>query len=154
MLLRIIAVGTRMPEWVAIAVRDYARRMPKECRLEVTEIDLARRGSDIARATKEEGARQLAAVGARDRVIALCVEGKQWSTPELAQRLGQWRNEGRDISFLIGGPDGLDPACLERAEFRWSLSALTYPHALVRVVLAEQLYRAWTILQGHPYHRE
>ncbi|MCA9052629.1 MAG: 23S rRNA (pseudouridine(1915)-N(3))-methyltransferase RlmH, partial [Planctomycetaceae bacterium] len=90
----------------------------------------------------------------RDRVIALCVEGQRWSTPQLAERLDDWRLEGRDVAFLVGGPDGLSPACLERAELKWSLSPLTLPHGLVRVVVAEQLYRAWSILSGHPYHRE
>jgi 23S rRNA (pseudouridine1915-N3)-methyltransferase len=122
--------------------------------VELVEIPIAQRGRDTARAKQEEGARLLEALEPRDRVISLSVEGKRWSTPELAERLGQWRHEARDTAFLIGGPDGLDQACLDKAETAWSLSPLTLPHALVRVVLAEQLYRAWSILSGHPYHRE
>jgi len=154
MKLRLIAVGTRMPDWVIAGMRDYAKRLPRDCPLELVEAPLARRGADVARGKQEEGDRQLAAVGSRDRVIALCVEGQRWSTPQLAERLDDWRLEGRDVAFLVGGPDGLSPACLERAELKWSLSPLTLPHGLVRVVVAEQLYRAWSILSGHPYHRE
>jgi 23S rRNA (pseudouridine1915-N3)-methyltransferase len=154
MKLRILAVGTRMPDWVEAGVADYVRRMPKDCRIELTEVPLAQRGKDVARGKLEEGEKLLAAVGSRDRVICLTVEGKRWSTPELADRLSGWRQEGRDVCLLIGGPDGLDAACLARAETQWSLSPLTLPHALVRVVLAEQLYRAWSVLTGHPYHRE
>jgi 23S rRNA (pseudouridine1915-N3)-methyltransferase len=154
MKLRIIAVGTRMPEWVEAGYRDYARRMPRDCRLELVEVPLSQRGRDVARGRLEEGERLLKALGPRDRVVCLCVEGARWSTPDLASRLKGWRQDGRDVSLLIGGPDGLDPACLERAETAWSLSPLTLPHALVRVVVAEQLYRAWSLLSGHPYHRE
>lgn len=154
MKLRIIAVGTRTPGWVAAGFEDYARRMPRECRLELVEVPLAQRGKDVVRGKQEEGARLLAAVGPRERVVCLCVEGRSWSTPELAERLASWRQEGRDVAFLIGGPEGLDAACLTRGEARWSLSALTLPHALVRVVAAEALYRAWSVLAGHPYHRE
>jgi 23S rRNA (pseudouridine1915-N3)-methyltransferase len=154
MKLRILTVGTRMPGWVVEAVGDYVKRMPKDCRLEVVEVPVAQRGREVARAKQDEGERLLASIGPRDRVICLTVEGKRWSTPELAERLGQWRHEGRDVSLLIGGPDGLSPACLARCEQQWSLSPLTLPHALARVVVAEQLYRAWSILAGHPYHRE
>ncbi|MFV0446129.1 MAG: 23S rRNA (pseudouridine(1915)-N(3))-methyltransferase RlmH [Planctomycetaceae bacterium] len=154
MKLRIIAVGQRMPEWVVTAMADYIKRMPRDCRLELVEVAISQRGKDTVRGKLEEGERLLAAVGSRDRVICLDVKGKSWSTPELSQRLDHWRHEGRDTSFLIGGPDGLSPACLQRAELSWSLSPLTLPHALARVVVAEQLYRAWSILAGHPYHRE
>ena len=101
----------------------------------------------------QESKRILSQIDASDHVVALDVIGKSWSTPELAEHLASWQQLGSDISLVIGGPDGLDPACLQRANQRWSLSALTLPHPLVRVMLAEQLYRAWTILQNHPYHR-
>ncbi len=143
-----------MPDWVVAGFADYAKRMPKELRLELVEVPLARRGNDVVRARQEEGAKLLAAVGPRDRVICLCVEGKRWSTRDLADRIAAWQQEGRDIALLVGGPDGLDQACLDRAEGTWSLSPLTLPHALVRVVVAEQVYRGWSILSGHPYHRE
>ncbi len=94
-----------------------------------------------------------AAIPATDRVVALDLSGKEWSTPQLAQALERWLTEGRNVSLLGGGPAGLAPACLARADDRWRLSALTFPHPLVRIVLAEQIYRAWSILQHHPYHR-
>ncbi len=134
-------------------MRDYLRRFPRDCRLERVEIPLARRTGDVARTRREEGERLLAALGPRDRVISLCVDGECWTTEALSGKLAGWRQTGRDVAFLIGGPDGLDPLCLQRSECRWSLSPLTLPHALVRVIVAEQLYRAWSILSGHPYHR-
>ena len=155
MRLRILAVGTRMPAWVVTAVHDYARRLPPELVLEVVEIPLGRRGKGIDPATVVAAESQvlLKAVGARDTLVALDVAGEPWSTPRLAARLAGWQAAGGNCCLLVGGPDGLDQACLQRAHFRWSLSALTLPHPLVRVVLAEQLYRAWTINAGHPYHR-
>ncbi|MBK8133503.1 MAG: 23S rRNA (pseudouridine(1915)-N(3))-methyltransferase RlmH [Gammaproteobacteria bacterium] len=155
MRLRILAVGTRMPAWVEAAVHDYARRLPPELMLEVVEIPLGRRGkgTDPAAAIAAESQALLKAVGARDTLVALDVAGESWSTPRLAAQLAGWQAAGGNCCLLVGGPDGLDPACLQRAHARWSLSALTLPHPLVRVVLAEQLYRAWTINAGHPYHR-
>jgi 23S rRNA (pseudouridine1915-N3)-methyltransferase len=154
MKLRIIAAGTRMPAWVNDGTLEYARRLPREYHLDIVEIPLASAKRGVTRALQEEGARMLAVLGARDRVVALAIEGQRLSTTELARRLDQWQQDGRDVAFLIGGPEGLASACLERAELRWSLSPLTFPHALVRVLLVEQLYRAWTVLRGHPYHRE
>ncbi|KAB7628267.1 23S rRNA (pseudouridine(1915)-N(3))-methyltransferase RlmH [Alkalilimnicola sp. S0819] len=155
MRLLIISPGGRMPAWVAEGFRDYANRMPPQLRLELMEIALAKRGknADLRRARDEEGARMLAAVPEQARVVALDVQGKPWSTEQLATRLQDWLQDGRDIALLVGGPDGLSPGCLARAEARWSLSALTLPHMLVRVLLAEQLYRAWTVTENHPYHR-
>jgi 23S rRNA (pseudouridine1915-N3)-methyltransferase len=152
----ILAVGTRMPDWVTQAVAEYGRRMPRELRLEWREIPLGRRGKgqDPALARDQEGERLLQALPAGDQVIALDVDGVPWSTPQLAQRLSAWQMSGDNVSLLIGGPDGLAPACLARSTQRWSLGPLTLPHPLVRVVLAEQLYRAWTITVNHPYHRE
>lgn len=155
MRLRLVAAGTRMPGWVEEGFRDYAGRMPRECRLELKGIPLGRRAkkADPARAMAEEGRRMLAAAEGCRRVC-LDVRGQSVDTPALARRLEGWLQGGRDIALLIGGPDGLDPACLEGADWRWSLSPLTLPHALVRVLVAEQLYRAWSILSGHPYHRD
>ena len=151
----LIAIGTRMPEWVNEGYREYARRLPRECRLKLTEIPLGQRARSktVERAVAEEGKRMLAEISPGEHVIALDVKGRNWSTEQLAVQFQQWMLAGRDISLLVGGPDGLSAPCLERAQQRWSLSPLTLPHALVRVLLAEQLYRAWTLTVGHPYHR-
>jgi 23S rRNA (pseudouridine1915-N3)-methyltransferase len=153
--LRLVAVGTRMPGWVDEGFREYAGRMPRECRLELREVALGRRsrGSDTARAMADEGERLLAASADCLRVC-LDVRGTQVDTPGLARRLAGWLQGGRDVALLVGGPDGLAEPCLQAAKWRWSLSPLTLPHGLVRVLLAEQLYRAWTVLSGHPYHRD
>jgi 23S rRNA (pseudouridine1915-N3)-methyltransferase len=155
MRISVIAVGTRMPDWVEAGIGEYSKRLPAEINFEIREIALAKRGknADVARAIQQEGAAMLAAITARDVVIALDVLGKTVSTENLATALRDWQMHGDNISLLIGGPDGLARECLARADQRWSLSALTLPHPLVRVVLAEQLYRAWTINNNHPYHR-
>ena len=144
-----------MPAWVKEGYREYARRLPRECRLNLTEIPLGQRGGskNPERAVAEEGKRMLAEISPGEHVIALDVKGRNWSTEQLAVQFQQWMLAGRGISLLVGGPDGLSAPCLERAQQRWSLSPLTLPHALVRVLLAEQLYRAWTVTVGHPYHR-
>ncbi len=155
MQLRILAVGGKMPAWVNEGVDEYGKRLPRELSLTWREIPLAKRGKD-ANADKlraAEGEQLLKAIPAGDKVIALDVQGKRLSTDALAEHLRDWQMSGNNYSFLIGGPDGLAPECLARADWRWSLSDLTLPHPLVRVVLAEQLYRAWTITVNHPYHR-
>ncbi|HAJ92113.1 MAG TPA: 23S rRNA (pseudouridine(1915)-N(3))-methyltransferase RlmH [Gammaproteobacteria bacterium] len=155
MRIHLIAVGTRMPAWVVDAYREYAKRLPRECALHLVEIPLGKRRKShgSAQAAEEEGRHLLASLPKDCTVIALDVLGNSWSTEALAVRLQDWLGSGRDVALLVGGPDGLSAACLARADLKWSLSALTYPHSLVRVVLAEQLYRAWTITAGHPYHR-
>lgn len=155
MRIRLIAVGTKMPKWVEQGIDEYCKRLPPELKLEIKEIALGKRGkgADIQRAIKTEGQQMLAAIGQHDRVIALDVKGKPWSTEQLAGELRDWQREGDNISLLVGGPDGLADECLQRANQRWSLSALTLPHPIVRIVLSEQLYRAWTINNNHPYHR-
>jgi 23S rRNA (pseudouridine1915-N3)-methyltransferase len=155
MRIHLLAVGTRMPGWVEQGYREYARRLPRECTLQLVEIPVGRRSRSQAAATAqlEEGRQLLAAVPKDCTVIALDVAGQGWSTAELAAQFGVWLGSGRDVALLVGGPDGLAPDCLARAERRWSLSALTFPHALVRILVAEQLYRAWSILNHHPYHR-
>ena len=154
MKLRLLAAGTRMPDWVKAGFAEYASRMPRECRLELQEIALGRRGGKGGpRAVAEEGERMLKSIRPEDRTVALDVRGRTVDTEGLARRLADWLQDGRDVVFAVGGPDGLAPAVLERAEWRWSLSPLTLPHGLVRIVLAEQLYRATTVLAGHPYHR-
>jgi len=152
---RIIAVGTKMPAWVAEGYKDYSKRLPRDFTVEVVELGLGPRGKNAStsKAIAKEGEQMLAAIPAGDKVIALDVKGKPWSTERLAGNLADWRMEGYNYSLLIGGPDGLAPECLARADLKWSLSALTLPHPLVRIVLIEQLYRAWTILNNHPYHK-
>lgn len=155
MRISVIAVGTRMPAWVTQAIAEYTRRLPRELNVVWTEIPLAKRGKDAAAQQwrASEGEQILKAIAPGERVIALAVDGKRLCTEQLAQNLSAWRLSGDNYSLVIGGPDGLSPACLARAEQCWSLSDLTLPHPLVRVVLAEQLYRAWTITVNHPYHR-
>jgi 23S rRNA (pseudouridine1915-N3)-methyltransferase len=153
--IHLLAVGTRMPSWVVEGYREYTKRLPRECSLHLVEIPPAKRHKSmtVVQARQQEGQALLAALPKDCKVVALDVRGKPWSTETLAAQLDDWLVSGRDVALLVGGPDGLSDACLERADQRWSLSALTYPHALVRIVLAEQLYRAWTISTGHPYHR-
>ena len=156
MRIHLLTAGTRLPSWINQGFADYAARLPPECRLILKEIPLgaARRTGDTAKAMTEEAARLLAAVPPRAQVIALDVRGRAFSSGDLAQQLNHWLQDGRDLALLVGGPDGLAPECLARADLKWSLSSLTLPHGLVRVVVAEQLYRAWSILKHHPYHRE
>ena len=144
-----------MPAWVVDAYQEYAKRLPRECTLQLVEIALSKRRKSQTpeQAAEEEGQQMLASLPKDCTVVALDVRGNSWSTAALAVRLQDWLGSGRDVALLVGGPDGLSAACLARADLRWSLSALTFPHPLVRVVLAEQLYRAWTINAGHPYHR-
>lgn len=155
MRIKLIAVGTKMPSWVEQGYQEYARRMPADFSLQLVEIPPGHRGkgADIQKAMRKEGELMMAAIPAKDKVIALEVLGKPWSTEQLADKAGQWRMEGYNISLLVGGPDGLAPECVARADAKWSLSALTLPHPLVRVLLSEQLYRAWSIINNHPYHR-
>jgi 23S rRNA (pseudouridine1915-N3)-methyltransferase len=156
MRLSIIAVGTRMPGWVEQGIDEYGKRLPRELQLQWKEIPLGHRGkgSSAEQACEKEGELILKAIPKGDRVIALDVLGKQRTTGQLAQELEQWQMSGDNYSLLIGGPDGLSQSCLRKASQRWSLSQLTLPHPLVRILLAEQLYRAWTITVNHPYHRD
>ena len=145
MRVRILAVGTRMPAWVTTAYEDYTRRLRSGMRVDLEEL--------AVKSKAEEEKRLLDRVG-DDYVVALDEHGKSLTTPQLAHWLSERIQDGRNLSFLIGGPDGLGPEILKRAAWKWSLSALTFPHAMVRVMLAEQLYRAHSVLHNHPYHRE
>ncbi len=153
--LHLLTVGTRLPAWINAGVAEYLNRLPAEYRVQLHEIPVSKRSktTDITRAVREEGVRMLAAVPAQAEVIALEVTGRAWSTEQLADTLADWQQNGRDIALCIGGPDGLAPEVRERATRQWSLSPLTLPHGLVRIIVAEQLYRAWSILHNHPYHR-
>lgn len=155
MRLVMLAVGTRMPRWVSEGFDTYRRRLPPHLRLELEEIAPGPRRprTDPGAAVLQEGEQLLRRLSGPQHVVALDERGTQHSTAELATALADWQTRVPRVSLLVGGPDGLAPACRERADELWSLSRLTLPHALVRVLVAEQLYRAWTILQGHPYHR-
>jgi 23S rRNA (pseudouridine1915-N3)-methyltransferase len=155
MLIRLIAAGTRLPGWVNEGFREYSGRLGPELRLELREIAVTHRSKNAAidRVRGEEGRRMLEAVSPGMYLGVLDVAGRALSSEQLARWLAQRLADGRDVALLIGGPDGLDPECIRRAEFRWSLSPLTFPHALVRLLVAEQLYRAASILKSHPYHR-
>jgi len=152
---RLIAAGTRLPDWINQGFREYQKRLRAPLVLELSEIPLGTRqaGDDPKRAIAREGSKMLGALGPNDYVVALEVTGPSMTTEELSAWLSVRLREARPLAMLIGGPDGLAPECRQRADRSWSLSPLTLPHALVRVVVAEQLYRAMSLLAGHPYHR-
>ena len=155
MKLIVIAVGQRMPDWVEQGWQEYARRMPADCALELREIKAEPRsgGKTAAQMMQAEAKRIDAAIPAQALRIALDERGKDLTTVKLAQELERWRGEGRDIAILVGGPDGLDADLKQSCHGMLRLSSLTLPHPLVRILLAEQLYRAWSVMTGHPYHR-
>jgi 23S rRNA (pseudouridine1915-N3)-methyltransferase len=156
MQIKIIAVGKKMPAWVTDAYQEYAKRFPNNFNVILQEINTEKRhkNSVIESLINKEGGEILAHIAADDIVIALDEHGKEWTSVALSEKLQSWHDLNQSAVFLIGGPDGLADACKKRANFIWSLSQLTLPHPIVRIVLIEQLYRAVTILQGHPYHRE
>jgi 23S rRNA (pseudouridine1915-N3)-methyltransferase len=155
MQIHLISIGNRMPLWVQQGYQDYAKRMPRECELVLKEIAPGSRGknSDIARIVRDEGERMLQAMPPGTHPVALDLDGKSWSTAELAEALKRWLESGRNIALLVGGPEGLSEAARRSARESWSLSRLTFPHPLVRIIVAEQIYRAWSLLHHHPYHR-
>ncbi|MEY3660037.1 MAG: 23S rRNA (pseudouridine(1915)-N(3))-methyltransferase RlmH [Pseudohongiellaceae bacterium] len=155
MRLTLVSVGQRMPAWVEAGIVEYQKRLPREFELRLVEVPLAQRSKTVslAQAVEREGEACLRAIPAGDFVVALDVLGKPLGTEALATRIGTLRDEGRDLCLLVGGPDGLAETCLRRADATWSLSLLTFPHPLVRLIVAEQVYRVWTLLKGHPYHR-
>ncbi|TMS57608.1 23S rRNA (pseudouridine(1915)-N(3))-methyltransferase RlmH [Imbroritus primus] len=155
MQLLIVAVGHKMPTWIEQGFDEYAKRMPPELRIVLKEIRPEQRSSSRTAATvmQLEAARIEAALPKQCRIIALDERGKDWSTMQLADALTGWQREGGDVALLIGGADGLDPALKQRADMLLRVSSLTLPHGMVRVLLAEQLYRAWSITRNHPYHR-
>jgi 23S rRNA (pseudouridine1915-N3)-methyltransferase len=151
----LIAAGTRLPEWINLGFEEYRRRLRTPLVLELQEIAVATRraGDDPKRAVHREGTDMLAVIGRDDYVVALEVGAKMMSTEQVSSWLSERLLAARPLALLIGGPDGLSPECRERAEQSWSLSPLTLPHGLVRVVVAEQIYRAMSLKAGHPYHR-
>lgn len=156
MRIHILAVGQKMPGWVSEGYDEFCKRLPREYTPILKEIPPGKRSksADPARAMQEEAERLLQALPKECIVVVLDERGKPWTTRQLAGQMGEWTQSGRDVALLIGGPDGLAKEVKQRADLSWSLSALTLPHALVRVVLAEQLYRAWSLLTNHPYHRD
>ena len=155
MKLKLVAVGTKMSDWVKAGCNEYSKRMPAELRIESVDIPLGSRGKNQpkAKAIETESQGLLRAISNNDFVVALDVLGQSMSTEKLAKQLDNWQMNGQNVCLMVGGPDGLSSQCLARANLRWSLSDLTLPHPLVRIVLMEQLYRAWTINNNHPYHR-
>lgn len=155
MKIRLLTITHKSPSWIQEGYEEYAKRLPASYALELIEIPAEKRGTnaDLKRITEREGEKMLAVIKPNHRVIALDVKGKLWSTEDLAQHLANWQQDGRSIDLLVGGPEGLASSCLQKAEEKWSLSPLTFPHIIVRLIVAEQIYRAWSILQNHPYHR-
>lgn len=153
--IRLLAVGDRQPSWVDDAVGKYTERFPRDWKFRTDTIPTARRNKNDKSQTAKgvEGEQILAKLNAAEQVVLLDERGKQLTSAVLATRLADWQRERCDLCFVVGGPDGISDACRQRANFVWSLSDLTLPHGLVRVLLAEQLYRAWSLQTGHPYHR-
>jgi 23S rRNA (pseudouridine1915-N3)-methyltransferase len=155
MKIRLLVIGTRPEDWVRDAVNLYLARLPAHLKPELVEIPLSLRssGGDPAVARAKEGQRIIQRIKPGDFVVALDERGRGWSSTELSRELARWQNHQPSVALVIGGPEGLADEVTARANQSWSLSALTFPHGLARVIVVEQLYRAWTILQGHPYHK-
>ena len=155
MKIRLLTITHKSPAWINEGYKEYIKRLGSSCSFELIEIPAEKRTSnaDLKRIMLREGEKMLNAIKPDHLVIALDVKGTSWSTEQLAEHLGRWHDEGRNIDLLVGGPEGLSPECLKKAEKTWSLSPLTFPHILVKVIVAEQIYRAFTILNKHPYHR-
>ncbi len=151
-----MAVGDRQPAWVNDAFSTYSNRLPRDWKFRLDAVPTARRGKSdkSGRAMEAEGESVLARLQDAERLVLLDERGRQLSSRALAAKLSDWQADGRDLCFLVGGPDGVSEACRQRADFTWSLSELTLPHGMARVLLAEQLYRAWSLQTGHPYHRD
>ena len=153
--IRLIAVGDRQPSWVDSAFENYVQRLPRQWQFRLDLVVTAPRSKSAGAkaAIASEGQRVLAKIKAPECVVVLDERGKEFTSAELATRLDDWQADGRDLAFVIGGPDGVSDDCMMRADLRWSLSRLTLPHGLARVLFVEQLYRAWSLSTGHPYHR-
>jgi 23S rRNA (pseudouridine1915-N3)-methyltransferase len=156
MRIRLLTITHKTPAWIQEGYDEYAKRLRHSCTLELVEIPAEKRtaNTDLPRLLEREGEKMLAALKPRHHVIALDVKGASWSTEQLATQLADWYQQGKNIDLLIGGPDGLARECLKKAQQRWSLSPLTFPHLFIRIMIAEQIYRASSILEGHPYHRQ
>lgn len=156
MLIQLISIGTQMPDWVSQGYQTYAKRLTQEVQLELIELPTKKRlkNANTQQIQQHEETLLLSAADKADLIIALDPRGKSYTTEAFSERMQQWQLDGiHKVALLIGGPEGLTPTCLSRAHLRWSLSPLTFPHPLVRVIVAEQVYRAWTLQKSHPYHR-
>ena len=153
MKIRILSVGSKSPAWVQSGYTEYAKRMPPDLPMSLVEIPAPKHHSDPTKFVQQEGAKMMAQLPSSEWVVALEEGGKSVTSKELAKKLDHWRMQGENVTFLVGGSDGLSNSALSRANERMSLSSLTFPHYVVRVILAEALYRAWSISTGHPYHR-
>lgn len=154
--IRLIAVGDRQPRWVGDAFETYTARFPPHWKFQTETIATAKRTKvgDAGRAIDKEAEAILGKLGPGEQVVLLDERGKQLTSKNLAERLQSWQADGRDLTFIIGGPDGVSDRCRQRADFTWSLSDLTLPHGIARILFSEQLYRAWSLTAGHPYHRD
>jgi len=154
MKIEVIALGDKMPAWVDSTAKEYLRRLPQNFRVDFIELPLKRRGkSDLKACQKQESDAMLAKINPKAYVVALDADGKHFTSEKLAKRVEFLQAEHSHIQLLIGGPEGLSAPCLAKCQERWSLSPLTFPHPLVRVIVAEALYRSWTIITGHPYNK-
>jgi len=156
MKIHLIAIGKKMPDWINSGYTEFSKRMPPELQINLIEItpSIRNKTTPIEKNIKEEGERIKSAIPTNSILIVLDEKGKNFSSIDLSRKMENWLPMGQDIALIIGGADGIDPEIKQQADEKWSLSSFTLPHALVRVVVAEQLYRAWSILKGHPYHRE
>lgn len=155
MRISLISAANRMPEWVESAVKEYRQRLGRDIQLQIIDIPLNKRGknADIKKFMEKEGQLMLRAAKPSDHLIALDVEGSRLSTEKMAQKFNDFLHQGVNIALLMGGPEGLSEQCKQACQSRWSLSDLTLPHPLARVLVTEQIYRCWSILHGHPYHK-
>lgn len=155
MKIRLLTITHKTPSWIHEGYTEYAKRLPQTCALELIEIPAEKRtaNADLNRITQRESEKILSIIKPNHHVIALDSKGKQWTTIELSEQLKNWQQSGSNIDLLIGGPEGLAQSCLQKANQTWSLSLLTFPHIIVKLIVAEQIYRAWSILENHPYHR-
>ena len=156
MVIHFITVGQKMPKWVQEGYTEYEKRLPKACRLKLVELPMAQRGktSSVEKYKTEEAKRILDAVPKGARLIVLDEHGQQVTTHQLAEKMEDWLSGGQDIALIVGGPDGLEKSLINQAQWKWGLSKLTMPHPMVRILVAEQIYRAWSVINNHPYHRE
>lgn len=145
-----------MPKWVQNGYTEYAKRLPKSCSIKLVELAMATRGKtgSVAKYQQNELKRIENTIPKRAKIIVLDEQGQQTTSLQLAKKLADWLASGQDIALIVGGPDGLHTSLLQKAEWAWGLSKLTLPHSMVRIIVAEQLYRSWSVLQKHPYHRE